>query len=77
MLADYIPITVVKIIGSILLVFILLFLLVEVSHKDYYVIRDNCLYHFTQEFNGVNIDGNYTLVTCNKEEFKNYAIKNF
>ena len=47
----------------------------EMSSKDKYVMRDGCLYHFTQEYNGVSVDGNYTKVTCDPLEFEKYHIE--
>ena len=55
--------------------FITLFFLFETSKEDYYIVRDNCLYHFTQRYNGTNIESHYTKVTCDTLEFKNYVIK--
>ncbi len=51
-----------------------LWFIITASHEDKYVMRDGCVYHFTQDWNGISVDGNYTKVTCDSTKFHKYRI---
>jgi hypothetical protein len=61
--------------GIIIVCLVLVAVMNWAGSYDKYVMRDGCVYHKTKEMAGESFDIEYTLVTCEENEFYKYEIE--